>query len=175
SFLYGSEADGRAAWAAISAAGLGAMPDFGFGRCDGHHEMVDLGLRKAPLRTIYRNREPAFRGSFPFGRLVNSTFRWSRLVAGGRPSAPQQMHREADRDRHFAVAAPLARRSICDDRTEPIWWHVADAGQGAGAERAGTGILSLQARNHRGDRGFGRAAVDRRSEKHLPRSHRGGA
>jgi hypothetical protein len=22
------------------------MPDFGFGRCDGHHEMVDLGLRK---------------------------------------------------------------------------------------------------------------------------------
>src|SRR5262249_46478860 len=48
------------------------------------------------------------------------------------------MHREADRDRHFAVAAPLARRSICDDRTEPIWWHVGDAGQGAGAERAGT-------------------------------------
>jgi hypothetical protein len=47
-FLYDSEADGRAAWAAISAAGLEAMPDFGFGRCDGHHEMVDSRLRKKP-------------------------------------------------------------------------------------------------------------------------------
>jgi hypothetical protein len=36
---------GHAALAAISAAGSIAMPDFGFGRCDGHHEMVDLGLR----------------------------------------------------------------------------------------------------------------------------------
>src|SRR5262245_22789751 len=113
-------------------------------------------------------------GSFLFGRIVNAASRWSRLVAGGRPSAPKEMNREADRDRHFAVAAPLARWSICDDRTEPIWWHVGDAGQGAGAERAGTGVLSLQARNHRGDRGVGRAAVDRRSEKHLPRSHCGG-
>jgi hypothetical protein len=34
-----------AALAAISAARSIAMPDFGFGRCDGHHEMVDLGLR----------------------------------------------------------------------------------------------------------------------------------
>jgi hypothetical protein len=24
------------------------MPDFGFGRCDGHHEMVDSRLRKKP-------------------------------------------------------------------------------------------------------------------------------
>jgi len=31
------------------------MPDYGFGRCDGHHEMVDFGLReKAPLRTGLR-------------------------------------------------------------------------------------------------------------------------
>jgi hypothetical protein len=22
------------------------MPDYGFGRCDGHHEMVDSGLEK---------------------------------------------------------------------------------------------------------------------------------
>ncbi len=88
----------------------------------------------------------AFAASFLFGRIVNSASRWSRLVAGGRPSAPKETNREADRDRQFAVAAPLARWSICDDRTEPIWWHVGDAGQGAGAERAGTGILSLQAR-----------------------------
>src|SRR5262249_3861601 len=80
-----------------------------------------------PLRIICRNRVPVCRGSFLFGRIVNSASRWSRLVAGGRPSAPKQMHREADRDRHFAVAAPLARRSICDDRTEPIWWHIGDA------------------------------------------------
>src|SRR5215468_396787 len=45
--------------------------------------------KKAPLRPICRNREPAFRGSFLFGRLVNSASRWGRLVAGGRPSAPQ--------------------------------------------------------------------------------------
>jgi len=31
------------------------MPDYGFGRCDGHHEMVDFGLgEKAPLRTGLR-------------------------------------------------------------------------------------------------------------------------
>src|SRR6202040_4060195 len=28
---------------------------------------------------------------------------------------PKETNREADRDRHFAVAAPLARWSICDD------------------------------------------------------------
>src|SRR5262249_55593180 len=86
----------------------------------------------------------------------------------------KETNREADRDRHFAVAAPLARRSICDDRTKPIWWHVGDTGQGADAERASTRVLSLQARNHRGDGGLGRTTVDRRSEEHLPRSHRGG-
>ena len=45
--LSGSEADGRAASAAISAASFGSMPDFGFGRCDGHHEMDDLRLEKS--------------------------------------------------------------------------------------------------------------------------------
>ena len=48
------------------------------------------GSEKAPLRIICRNREPVFRGSFLFGRIVNSASRWSRLVAGGRPSAPQE-------------------------------------------------------------------------------------
>ena len=24
------------------------MPDYGFGRCDGHHEMLDFRLRKGP-------------------------------------------------------------------------------------------------------------------------------
>src|SRR5262245_51155668 len=28
------------------APGPNSMPDYGFGRCDGHHEMVDLRLRK---------------------------------------------------------------------------------------------------------------------------------
>jgi hypothetical protein len=26
------------------------MPDYGFGRCDGHHEMVDFRLRKIGAR-----------------------------------------------------------------------------------------------------------------------------
>jgi hypothetical protein len=26
--------------------GLNSVPDYGFGRCDGHHEMVDLRLRQ---------------------------------------------------------------------------------------------------------------------------------
>jgi hypothetical protein len=30
------------------------MPDYGFGRCDGHHEMVDFSRRKKP-----RSRTPA--------------------------------------------------------------------------------------------------------------------
>jgi hypothetical protein len=45
SFCMTQRRVGHAALAAISAAGSISMPDFGFGRCDGHHEMVDLGLR----------------------------------------------------------------------------------------------------------------------------------
>src|SRR5262249_60767602 len=75
--------------------------------------------------------------------------------------------------RWTVVAARVARRSIRDDRTGPILQHISDAGQGADAERAGTGVLSLQAWNNRGDGGVGRATVDRRSEKYFPRSHRG--
>ena len=43
SFCMTQRRVGRATLA-ISAAGSICMPDFGFGRCDGHHEMVDLGL-----------------------------------------------------------------------------------------------------------------------------------
>ena len=45
SFCMTQRRVGHAALAAISAAGSIGMPDFGFSRCDGHHEMVDLGLR----------------------------------------------------------------------------------------------------------------------------------
>jgi len=29
------------------------MPDYGFGRCDGHHKMIDFRLKKAPACTCF--------------------------------------------------------------------------------------------------------------------------
>src|SRR5260221_4272242 len=92
---------GRAALAAISTAGSISMPDFGFGRCDGHHEMVDLGLRtKQHCVSSAETATPAFTASFLFGRIVNSASRWSRLVAGRRPSRPHGTHSEEGRESH---------------------------------------------------------------------------
>jgi hypothetical protein len=31
---------------------LSGIPDYGFGRCDGHHEMVDLRLRKNLVNAV---------------------------------------------------------------------------------------------------------------------------
>ena len=32
------------------------MPDYGFGRCDGHHKMIDFRLKKAPACACYTSR-----------------------------------------------------------------------------------------------------------------------
>jgi hypothetical protein len=47
------------------------MPDYGFGRCDGHHEMVDLRLRKIGARRRRRrsaSKKIEMRGSFGLAR-----------------------------------------------------------------------------------------------------------
>src|SRR5262249_35314578 len=57
------------------------MPDYGFGRCDGHHEMVDSGSKKAaacacftsPIDARCKKKAPACRGFQGVGKL-----RWPR-------------------------------------------------------------------------------------------------
>src|SRR5262249_54559866 len=48
-----------------------AMPDYGFGRCDGHHEMVDFRLRK-----MTRGRKKA--QDVPGLQVVSNKGEWPR-------------------------------------------------------------------------------------------------
>src|SRR5438132_872506 len=63
--------------------------------------------QSTPLRVTCRNRDPAFTASFPFGTIVNSASRWSRLVAGGRPSAPRKRI-----GRRIVIDNSLSRRRL---------------------------------------------------------------
>src|SRR5262249_28016105 len=56
------------------------IPDYGFGRCDGHHEMVDLRLRKSPRE---RQCDGASTPSRPLTPRAAVCYRWHYSKAKG--------------------------------------------------------------------------------------------
>jgi hypothetical protein len=48
------------------------MPDYGFGRCDGHHKMIDFRLKKASACACFTSHGRRWRGRF---EVAEATYR----------------------------------------------------------------------------------------------------
>ena len=67
------------------------MPDYGFGRCDGHHKMIDFRLKKAPACACFTSRLFTRRvgaRSWPPPPQVHRTRRWRGRLRGGGGDLP---------------------------------------------------------------------------------------